>query len=282
MSWHNYGRFPQYITIAERKKKNAQKISKLKIKEKDLQPVIAEGRLIAKTFWGKAWCKNLESYEDYAYRLDRGRSYVRSGAVVDLKIQPGEINALVCGTRMYTVHITISTVSPEAWHSLIKECSGKINSLIELLQGKFSQHIMQIIMQPDKGLFPKKNEIVLNCSCPDYASMCKHVSAVLYGVGIRLDDSPEQLFILRQVDHTELLLSAAQDVSLGLSSPMASSIIEDDLSTLFGIEIAQETKIAEEIELVQIIKKSTKKTRKSGFNATRKRALARSRKERDD
>jgi uncharacterized Zn finger protein len=165
-----------------------------------------------------------------------------NGAVIDLKIRRGEIQALVCGTRTYTVHIAIAAACPEAWRSLINECSGKINSLIELLQGKFSQHIMEVITQPDRGLFPKPKEIKFDCSCPDYASMCKHVSATLYGIGIRLDDSPEQLFLLRQVDQTELLLSAVQDVPLGLGSAVETKGIDDDLSQLFGIEIAKTTK----------------------------------------
>lgn len=261
MSWNNYGRFPEYISVAERKKKIAQQTAKLKAKNKKdvLQPIVVQGRLMAKTFWGKAWFKNLESYADYAYRLDRGRSYVRNGAVADLKIQSGEIHALVCGTRTYKVHITILATSSTDWRSLIKECSGKINSLVELLQGKFSQHIMQIITQPDRGLFPKNREISFNCSCPDHASMCKHVSAVLYGVGIRLDDFPEQLFMLRQVDHMELLLSAVHDVPLGLESAVGSKVIDDDLSQLFGIDIMETP-----------TKKSSKKVKKTDLVAATK------------
>lgn len=130
MSWNNYGRFPKYVTVAERKEKIAQKTAKLKKKSSNLEPIIVQGRRMVKTFWGESWCNNLESYADYEYRLERGRTYVRHGAVVDLKIQPGEIYAKVCGTRMYIIHITIAALGEKEWRNLIKECSGKINSLI--------------------------------------------------------------------------------------------------------------------------------------------------------
>jgi Uncharacterized conserved protein len=240
MSWNNYGRYHEYVSVSERKEKIAHQVAKFKKKNGIvLQPIVVEGRVMAKTFWGKAWFKNLESYQDYAYRLERGRSYVRHGAVIDLKINSGEVHALVCGTHTYKVKITIAAASQEAWRSLIDECSGKINSLIELLQGKFSQNIMQVITQSDKGLFPKSEEITFDCSCFDHALMCKHVSAVLYGVGIRLDDTPDQLFLLRKVDQNELLLSAVQDVPLGVKAVVGAKKIDDDLSQLFGIEIEE-------------------------------------------
>lgn len=83
----------------------------------DLSPVALEGRTIAKTFWGKAWCENIESYRDYAYRLERGRSYVRSGAVIDLKISEGAISALVIGSgsNPYKISIRIDKMKKAAW-----------------------------------------------------------------------------------------------------------------------------------------------------------------------
>jgi len=265
MSWYSYG---EYTTTAERKKNIAYHVAKLKEKNSDLEPIVVQGRLQAKTFWGKAWFGNLKTYEDCAYRLGRGRTYVTNGAVLDLKIKSGEINALVCGTSLYKVRITIVAASPALWRNLIAECSGKINSLVELLQGKFSQHIMQIVSNPGKGLFPKYKEIKFDCSCPDYALMCKHVSAVLYGVGIRLDDSPEQLFLLRQIDHNELLLSATNNVSFGLASNFKAKASDGDLSQLFGIDI------------VEMTEEPLKKTKKKALVVTKKRVLTSSKKKR--
>jgi len=237
MTWINHGGFPEYISVAERKKRIEQQAKKLRSKNKhaDFQPIAVPGRLMTKTFWGKAWCTNIESYADYKYRLERGRSYVRHGAVVDLKIYAGSVTALVCGTHTYAVSISIVTASKPAWQALIKECAGKINSLVELLQGKFSKHIMEILTQPKTGLFPKPAEITFTCSCPDYAVMCKHVAAVLYGIGVRLDHTPEHLFLLRSVDHTELLKSAVNQASFTTVPTMP---LTGDLSQLFGIQIA--------------------------------------------
>ncbi len=238
MSWNNYGRFPKYISVAERKANIAKKAAKLKKKNKSLLPIVVEGRMLVKTYWGKSWVKNIESYADYAYRLERGRSYVRHGAVLDLKIYSGSVEAIVSGTRNYTVKIIISTVTSELWKKLIRECSGKVNSLIELLQGKLSEHIMTIIAQPGGGLFPKSKEIEFTCSCPDYAYMCKHVAAALYGIGIRLDTSPELLFQLRQVDHAELINKVTDNIDLGSVAMANQNVIDGDLSDIFGVEIA--------------------------------------------
>ncbi len=235
MSWNNYG-YPPRVKVAEHKEQIAKKLAKLLKKQPDLQPVLGVGnKAVAKTFWGKAWCENIESYQDYAYRIDRGRSYARRGAILDLKIKSGIVQALVYGTKVYKVEISITAATSMAWQNLITECAGKINSLIELLQGKFSEHIMQVITQPDKGLFPKPNEIKFSCSCLDHAMLCKHTSAVLYGIGMRLDDAPEQLFLLRQVDHTELLSSVNNDLSLEITT--STPIIDTDIETLFGIDL---------------------------------------------
>lgn len=206
-------------------------------------PIVIEGRTIANTFWGKAWCKNLESYSDYANRLPRGRSYVRNGSVIDLKVGEGEITALVNGSSIYKVKITITKVVTNKWNKIVNECAGKIDSLIELLQGKFSKAVMQIMTDTEKGLFPHPKEIKLSCSCPDWADMCKHIAAVLYGIGARLDDKPEELFILRKVDHDELIAKAGTH-SFTQTTVLESDQILDgsDLSTLFGIDMGDVSK----------------------------------------
>src|SRR5205807_1432166 len=81
-------------------------------------PVKIEGRQIASTFWGKAWCDNLESYRDYENRLPRGRTYVRNGSVVDLQIAPREVTAIVSGSKIYKVKVSIGNVGPARWRTL--------------------------------------------------------------------------------------------------------------------------------------------------------------------
>ena len=193
MSWNHYG-FRPYVSVAERRRKAAKEMAKLAKKGKTIRPVQIEGRTIARTFWGKAWCDNLESYMDYANPLPRGRTYGRNGSVVHLDIRPGEIEATVSGSELYQVRIGITPAAKAKWKSLCHDCSGAIGSLVELLRGRFSDHVMGTITRKETGLFPAPAEITLKCSCPDWATMCKHVAAVLYGVGARLDQNPELLF----------------------------------------------------------------------------------------
>ena len=197
--------YPAYVPSATRKAKAERMLEKLRRKGERLEPVRIEGYAIARTFWGKAWCNHLESYSDFANRLPRGRSYVRNGSVCDLKIEPGRVLARVVGKDIYEVEITIKKLMAQRWAAIRRKCAGGIASLIELLQGRLSAAVMKIITDRENGLFPGPAEIDMICSCPDWATMCKHVAATLYGVGARLDNRPELLFLLRGVDHQDLI-----------------------------------------------------------------------------
>ena len=216
-------------------------LEKMRKKGLVVQPISIDGRVIAKTFWGKAWCENLESYSDFENRLPRGRTYVRNGSVVHLEIQPGRISALVSGSELYSVEITIASLPDPHWKCVKSQCAGQIGSLVELLQGRLSKSVMDVVTQRGGGLFPKPAEIKMKCSCPDWAGMCKHVAAVMYGVGARLDDKPELLFLLRKVDHLELIAGAVDSapvVGAGKSRGKK-TIAAGDLADVFGIEMAE-------------------------------------------
>jgi uncharacterized Zn finger protein len=235
-----YGWFRPYVPVAERRARTLKKMAQLRKKGLDVQPVEITGRKIAKSFWGEAWCDHLESFSDYANRLPRGRTYVRNGSVCHLAITKGEINAMVSGSTLYKVKIAIQTLKPAKWKDVKKRCAGQIGSLLELLQGRFAKNVMSIVTNRDNGLFPLPGEIRLGCSCPDWAVMCKHVAAVLYGVGARLDEKPELLFLLRGVDHEELI-SAPVDVPASGAPKGRRHIAEDALADVFGIEMSPET-----------------------------------------
>jgi uncharacterized Zn finger protein len=242
MSWYNNYGFRPYVSVAERRRKAERELAKLAKKGKVIRPVQIEGRTIARTFWGKAWCDNLESYMDYENRLPRGRTYVRNGSVVHLDIHPGEIEATVSGSELYQVKISITAAAKSKWKTLCRECAGGNGSLVELLQGRFSDHVMGIITRKGTGLFPAPAEIKLKCSCPDWATMCKHVAAVLYGVGARLDQSPELLFTLRSVNHEELITQAATATDLAGKKPAAGpELAESEIGAVFGIELDTQT-----------------------------------------
>lgn len=232
--------WPPYVPVAERRRQAEHEVAKLAKQGHPVSPVKIEGRVITTTFWGKAWCDNLESYRDYANRIERGRSYVRNGSVVDLQIAPREVKAMVSGSSLYKVTIKIGEVPKHDWTSICKDCAGGIDSLVELLQGRFSKGVMERICRQGTGLFPKPSEIHFSCSCPDYAYMCKHIAAVLYGIGARLDAKPELLFRLRAVDENDLVARIGDALPLAKLAPAAGKVLQtDDVSALFGIDMAE-------------------------------------------
>jgi len=236
----SFGGWTPYVPVAARRRKAEREIEKLRKKGAVLSPVKIAGRQIARTFWGKAWCNNLESYRDYENRLPRGRTNVRNGSVVDLQIAPREITAIVSGSKIYKVKVSIGDVGPARWKTLCADCSGGIDSLVELLQGRFSKGVMERLCRQDTGLFPRSSEIRFTCSCSDHALMCKHIAAVLYGVGARLDERPELLFRLRAVDETELLSdlgSALPDTRMKRDT--AQTLVHNDLAALFGLDMEE-------------------------------------------
>ncbi len=231
-----------YVSVAERRSKAEREMATLRKKGRSHAPVTIQGRKLATTFWGTAWCNNLESYSDYSNRLPRGRTYVRNGSVVDLQVNGGEIRAMVMGSELYKVTVKVSPIPKAHWSAICKDCSGSIDSLVELLQGRLSKAVMERVCQQRTGLFPSPAEIKLSCSCPDWASMCKHVAAVLYGIGARLDEQPELAFNLRAVDHAELIVSAAKGRTLTTKRPASAKVLDgDDLSALFGLEMETTT-----------------------------------------
>ena len=242
--YYDWGWKP-YVSVAERRRRAARAMDKRRKQGHPVSPVVIEGRAIARTFWGKAWCANLERYSDYANRLPRGRTYVRNGSVVDLQITPGTIRAFVSGSQLYEVKVTVTPLAKARWKSICKDCAGGIDSVVELLQGRLSKGVMERICRQNQGLFPSPREIQLSCSCPDWAGLCKHVAAVLYGIGARFDEQPELLFRLREVDEQELIVKAGGALRLGGQRPANSKILGgQDLADVFGLEMAPDTSSA--------------------------------------
>lgn len=229
-----------YVPAAQRRRKAQAAGAKAKNAGAALSPIAPSRGAIARTFWGKAWCDNLERYSDFANRLPRGRTYLRNGSVIDLVIAPGEVRAQVMGSRLYRTEVRVAAVGEKHWRAIGADCAGSIDSMVELLRGTFSQAVMQRLCRLGDGLFPGPKEIAFTCSCPDWASMCKHVAAVLYGVGARLDQRPELLFQLRCVDGNDLLAQAGTDL-MGPHKKVARTKVLDGavLADVFGIEMAQ-------------------------------------------
>lgn len=237
MSRYFYGDGPPHVSAAQRRRRAARRLSKLRKAGQVLLPVEIEGRKISRTFWGHAWCRNLEAYSDYSNRLPRGRNYLRHGSVIDLQIEPGRVRALVSGSEVYEVDIEIKALAKRRWTAIRRRCAGQIDSLLELLQGRIPRGVMEIVTREGEGVFPSPREISLSCSCPDWATMCKHVAAVLYGVGARLDEVPELLFTLRCVDPTELVEAAVDQPLQDGKSRRGRVLAADELPAVFGLDI---------------------------------------------
>jgi uncharacterized Zn finger protein len=226
-----------YVPVHKRRAAAQRKMKQLAKQGHAIEPVAISGRKIALTFWGEAWCNHLEQFSDYENRLPRGRTYARNGSVCHLAIRQGTIEAIVSGSELYDITIAIKPLAAGKWKRVREQCTGRIGSMLELLQGKFSRQVMEIVTHRDHGLFPSPGEIEMRCSCPDWAGLCKHLAAVLYGIGARLDQQPELLFKLRGVDHQELITADLDLTTTGAGSGKRRRLDDDDLSGLFGVEI---------------------------------------------
>jgi len=233
--------YSEYVPVAQRKEKARKQIEKLKKKNPNLAPVVIEGKNIANTWWGKAWNKNLESYADYSNRIYRGRSYVKNGAVLDLQIETGIVKALVQGseTKPYQIEIKIEPLSNKKWDHVLNLCNHKIDNLAELVEGKFPKELEEIFTLKGNGLFPTEKEIKFSCNCYDWANMCKHVTAVLYGIGARFDEDPTLFFKLRNIDFEVLLKKTIEQKMQNLlenSGKKSNRVLDDkDVFGLFGV-----------------------------------------------
>ena len=238
--WNTDRTFSQ-PTIAELREKvrDSSKIAaKKKLQYEPIGPV--SRRDVCTSWWGKAWCANLEQYADFESRLGRGKRYMKSGTVIDLKIRKGRIEARVQGTRKtpYKVEIRISPLSEEKCDALIEKCGRRINNMECLIKGEFPSELKELFTS-ENGFFPSPKEISFSCSCPDWALMCKHVAAAMYGIGVRLDENPFYFFELRGIDVDRFInvaLESKVESMLKNADKRTERMIDNaDLTALFGV-----------------------------------------------
>ena len=231
------GEFQSYVPVSAHRERAQEMARKLAEDGQVLEPAKASAKSLSTSFWGQAWNRHLEAFSDYKTRLPRGRSYLRNGYVIDLKITPGRIQALVHGKELYELSVRVAPQDDEKWEAIRRRCQGSIDSLLDLLQGKLSDSVMRILTDPETGIFPQPHEIKASCNCLDWADLCKHSAAALYGVGVRLDTQPELLFTLRGVAKEELIQAAATAEPLGAEGTLTGV----DLGDLFGLDMESET-----------------------------------------
>lgn len=239
---YGYYSFQKPPTIDELKEK-ARKATK-----KEYHPVVLSSRTISSSWWGKAWCSNIDLYADQYNRLDRGKKYVRADCVVDLEINGGTVEAKVVGSRKtpYDVKVTIDPIKAENYERITSIAEGKLKSMEALESGEFPKEYQELFTMKESGLFPKLGEIHFYCSCPDSSRICKHIAAVLYAIGSRLDDDPFLFFSLRGIDVKEfagrIIKKEAARIWQGVESKLDKErvISEDEARHLFGYEIPPE------------------------------------------
>lgn len=236
MSWYNY---PKYTSHTVTKEDTEKAIAKLRKKNPNIAPVILKDNKLANTWWAKSWNSNLEKYADYSNRIGRGKSYVRKGAVLDLQIEKSIVKALVQGSRAkpYEVEITIDPLKEKVWKKILEVCNHKIDSLERLTEGRFPEELTELFTSKETNLFPSDKEIHFECSCPDWAGMCKHVAATLYGIGARFDEDPLLFFKLRDIDFNDLLKKTIEqkmdNMLKNAGKPSKRALSDEDAVKLF-------------------------------------------------
>ncbi len=264
-----FDEYPEHIPVAKRRANAERKLQQLRKTHAHLQPVIIAGRALAKTWWGKSWNSNLERYADFAYRMERGRSYARHRAVLDLQLKAGNVTAMVLGSspKPYDIGIKIDTLSAKKWGAIRQACEGHFDSLSELLAGTFPQALKDLFYEQGAGLFPAPREIHFKCSCPDVASMCKHIAAALYGVGARFDDDPSLFFTLRGINIDDLITQTVAETTqtlLDKAQRQRDHVLDDvDLGEVFGIQLDDVDAPVPPLSPVQPKTSTTKKTAKA-------------------
>ena len=221
-----------YVRVKKRRETAESIAARLTAEGEELQPVKAHGKAIASSFWGRVWCRAIEDWQDYESRLPAGRSLLKNGGVIDLKLSENRAQAQVVADRLYQVQIRFEGVEEEQLNALRNACAGKLTSLIDLIRGDLSDDVMELICDPAFGLFPRYSELKPSCDCLDDAVLCRHAAAALYAIAPRLDDQPELFFTLRGIDPESFF---ALDAVAGPEE--AGDLSAEDLSATFGIEI---------------------------------------------
>ncbi len=170
-----------------------------------LNPVVSRSRKLATRFWGSAWMRHLAVCESGGLCLAPGRTLLRHGCVLDIRVAPGLVSAKVSAEELYEIELRLAPPDEERVEALATLCAGKIDSLLSLLEGRVDEALLQQLCDPDNGLLPDARDWHISCSCPDWSDPCPHAAAAMYALGVLLDSQPELLFTLRSIDSASLL-----------------------------------------------------------------------------
>ena len=219
--------FSPRLKAADLEKLAATRLAEYLAEGEELHPVVNKTRKLAKNFWGSAWMKQLALCESGGMCLAPGRTLLRHACVLHVDIQPGSISALVSAEEVFEVELKLESLDEERLERLAATCSGHIDSLLSLMQGKVDEAVLLQLCHPENGLLPTPEDWRMHCTCPDWAEPCPHAAAAIYAAGCLIDEKPELLFTLRGIQ-PEALLSAPAPTN---------EIDADKLSAMFGIDL---------------------------------------------
>ncbi|MEB3276270.1 MAG: SWIM zinc finger family protein [Cyanobacteriota bacterium] len=158
-------------------------------------------------WWVEQWMELINGYR-FKKRLERAWEYARSGNVLSIRFEGRRVHARVQGSDSdpYKVKLWLDVLSDDDWGYVLEALSQKARWSAQLLAGVMPQDIERAFAASGKRLFPfKLQEVRSECSCPDKANPCKHVSAVFYLMGDRFSEDPFVLFQLRGRTRSQLL-----------------------------------------------------------------------------
>lgn len=210
----------------------AERLRELQSNGAELCPVVNKSRKLATNYWGAAWMRHLARCEAGGLNLAPGRSLLRHGSVLDLRLSQGKIAALVSADELYEVELSITPLDDERLEHLKKACYGNIASCVALLEGKVDADVLNMLCADETGVLPEPADWHMYCSCTDWSEPCAHAAAAVYAAGCLIDAEPGLLFTLRGIDVSALLpseqpLQLASDASFDAAA----------LSATFGIDI---------------------------------------------
>lgn len=203
-----------------------------------------------RTWWGKRWPRTLEplglSYPDS--RIVRARALIRAGAVDDLLVEPGEINAWVDQPgKTFGVTIRIPVFDETQWTDAAGALAGRARCLADLLDDRLPEDVDKALGTVGLALFPRDGELTVECPC-SARGLCVHVITVQHAFADRFDDDPFLLPLLRGGERSKLLagVRAAMSATALPAPPPPTGVAAESLSAegFYAVEGAREALIA--------------------------------------
>jgi uncharacterized Zn finger protein len=168
------------------------------------------------------WDEALQSCFGQNVRISRGKSYMRQGAVRNLRVSENTVYAEVQGNQKtpYRVSFQLKCWPPSQRHRVLQEIQRNPSLFRALLNHQFPYELASEFQASNVSLFPASaSDIYGDCTCPDWGDPCKHMAAVYYAFGARLVEHPLYLLALRGLDEDTIIRHLRDSDDLNLLKP---------------------------------------------------------------